>query len=176
MKHLHILVVVLIILFLTAFSLRYTSSISAIGTNLESFVTLLSPNGGETIRNKSFFPITWTNSSNIDRISLYYLLDNGTFPIALNIGNTNYYNWNVNINSGYTLPQVKILIMGAQTSGPVTITTVSDFSDNYFTVLPALTPTPTINPTVTPRPTCQPVICRPGIRCPMRPECIIETF
>lgn len=111
------------------------------------FIQVKSPNGGETLYVGQTYRISWDSSSNIDKVWLGYTTGPGSLNwIATNIPNTGFYDWKVFVGNT-TNTKFKIDITGYQTG----YGSVTDQSDNYFTVLPVPpTPTPTVTPTVTP--------------------------
>lgn len=116
-------------------------------------IQVLQPNGGETLYVGDVYRISWTSSPNIDMVSIGYSTGPGSLNwIVTNVPNSYYYDWTVYVgNTANT--QFKIQIIGYD----VGYGSVSDQSDDYFTVLPKpLTPTPatpTLTPTFTPTPT-----------------------
>lgn len=117
-------------------------------------ISVLSPNGGETLTVGQTFPIRWSYSSNIDKVTIGYSSAPGSLDwIANNIPNTGTYNWTVNVGNT-TNTQFKIYIIGYQTGSG----SISDYSDNYFTVRK-----PVQLPTATPTPICLP--CPKGMIC-----------
>lgn len=115
------------------------------------FVTINSPNGGETLIVGQLYRITWKSSANIDKVIVSYVSASGTLgTITSIIPNTNFYDWVVNVGNTSN-SQFKIDIMGYQTG----VGSATDQSDNYFTIVksvPIPTVTPTTNPTPTPTP------------------------
>ena len=109
------------------------------------FLRVLQPNGGETLNVGSVYRITWDSTSDIDTVTIGYKgCDSCLSWIANNIANTGYYDWTVSV--GNTLnTQFKIYIIGYDTG----VGSISDVSDNNFTVLPP----PTVTPTFTATPT-----------------------
>ncbi|KKR01144.1 MAG: Outer membrane autotransporter barrel domain protein [Candidatus Nomurabacteria bacterium GW2011_GWF2_40_31] len=106
-------------------SVAPTASINSVGS-----ITITSPNGGECLTKGSAKSITWTNSSNINQISIMLKDSNGTGDwIAYNIPNTGSYSWNVS-KWNTTNTQFKIEIIGYETG----VGSVTEGSDNFFTV------------------------------------------
>lgn len=101
-------------------------------TNSVGSIAITSPNGGECLTKGSTKTITWTSSSNIDKVMIGYSFGVGSLNWITNNGlvsNTGSYDWNVNIGNT-TNTKVKIKITGYQTgTGSVT-----DSSDDFFTV------------------------------------------
>lgn len=105
-------------------------------------VTLVTPNGGETLIKNQNYRITWTSGSGIDKVTLGYSKGPGDLNwIANNIPNTGYYDWKVFVGNT-TATQFKIKIIAYQTG----VGSIQDDSDNYFTVTTTASPTPTPNP------------------------------
>ncbi len=105
------------------------STTSTVGTGMGT-VTITSPNGGECLTKGTSSTITWTTSSNIDKVTIFYLSSLGTIgTIASNIPNTGSYSWNVNVGNTINT-QFKIEVLGYQTG----MGSVSDTSDSLFTV------------------------------------------
>ena len=114
--------------------------------DVSSFVTVVSPNGGETLTRGSTYRITWNSGSNIDKVTLYSSTNEYSADyIAISIPNTGYYDWTVNVGNT-TNTEFKIQVVGYQTG----VSSVSDTSDNFFTVPLASTPTPTPTPVASP--------------------------
>lgn len=114
------------------------------------WITITKPNGGETLQVGQTYRITWSASSKIDTVSIgYKSCDSCLDWIAFSTPNLGYYDWNVDVGSTVNT-QFKIEITGYQTG----VGSVTDLSDNFFTVLQPVTPTPTptLVPTVTPTP------------------------
>ncbi|MHB8710231.1 MAG: peptidoglycan-binding domain-containing protein [Minisyncoccota bacterium] len=100
-----------------------------VGSTQTPTITVLSPNGGETLTIGSVAPVTWT-SANVDKVSLGYSTGPGSLNwIAYNIPNTGSYDWMVNVGNT-TNTQYKIEIIGYKTGAG----SVTDYSDNYFTI------------------------------------------
>lgn len=107
-----------------------SSSTPAASTNSVGTITITSPNGGECISKGSTRDITWTSSSNIDKVTIMHVSSAGSVNyVASSTPNTGSYTWNVNVGNT-TNTQYKIEILGYQTG----VGSVSDKSDNYFTV------------------------------------------
>ncbi|PWU24168.1 hypothetical protein C5B42_00520 [Candidatus Cerribacteria bacterium 'Amazon FNV 2010 28 9'] len=119
-------------------------------TPVPLWVTVTSPNGGETLQAGQSYKITWNSASVIDTVSVGYSSGPGSLNwIAYDIPNAGYYNWTVNVGNT-TNTQFKIYVIGYETG----VGSADDYSDNYFTVLqPTPAPTPTPIPTPTPQPT-----------------------
>jgi hypothetical protein len=117
------------------------------------FVQVLSPNGGEILTRGQVYRITWDSSPRINTITLGYKACESCLGwIVNNIPNTGYYDWTVFVGNTVNT-QFKIFISG----GEIGVGSVSDLSDNTFTVLlPTPTPTRTPTPTNTPIPTRTP--------------------
>ncbi len=108
-------------------------------------VRVVSPNGGETLTVGQTYRITWANSPTINVVTLGYSSGPGNLSwIANNIPNTGYYDWKVNVGNT-TNTQFKINVIAYQTG----VGSTQDYSDNYFTVKPAVTPTPTLTASLT---------------------------
>lgn len=100
-------------------------------------ITILTPNGGEKLKDGSTYRITWSSVGARDKVNI---LREGTAGfrdlIASDVPNTGYYDWTPNF--GNTLDfSFKILLGNAD---------ASDHSDNFFTILPKTSsePAPTI--------------------------------
>jgi hypothetical protein len=116
------------------------------------WLTVTSPNGGETLIVGDVFPIAWQSSSNIDKVSIGYKACPSCLDwIATNIPNDGVYDWTVFVGNT-TNTQFTIEIIGYETG----YGSVTDTSDAPFTVLQPPTPTPL--PTGTPLPTATPSI------------------
>lgn len=101
------------------------SNMNSVGT-----ITVTSPNGGECLTKGTSKTITWSNSTNIDKVTISYMSSTGVNgTIASGIANTGSYTWTVNVGNT-TNTQYKIEILGYQTGTG----SVSDTSDNFFTV------------------------------------------
>lgn len=99
-------------------------------TNSIGTITITSPNGGECLSKDSSQVITWTSSSNIDKVSIAYVSGSGTMGwIANNVPNTGSYSWNVNVGNT-TETRYKIEVIGYHTG----VGSVTDYSDNYFAI------------------------------------------
>lgn len=100
-------------------------------------ITVLAPNGGQTFTEGDVTNITWKTSGTGSDIWIGYSEGTSTLTwIATGLPNTGTYTWTVDV--GQTAKtQFKIYI-----SGTVGSTRVSDYSDNYFTVLDG---SPTLN-------------------------------
>src|SRR3989344_1542854 len=124
-------------------------------TPIQRSIHLLEPNGGETIQRGSVYPITWDSTKNFNTISLSYSTNPLTYmyPIASNIPDTEVYSWTVFVDPSITNSHFRVFVTG--TFGPNNEYSMSDFSDNYFTI-PLPTPTPINTPTPTPIPTPTP--------------------
>jgi predicted outer membrane repeat protein len=109
------------------------------------FLRVLQPNGGEALNVGSVYRITWDSTPDIDTVTIgYKSCDSCLSWIANNIPNTGYYDWNVFVGNT-TNTQFKIYIIGYDTG----VGSISDVSDNNFTVLPPPTVTPTFTATAT---------------------------
>ncbi|MDD3460826.1 MAG: hypothetical protein PHW28_05975, partial [Mesotoga sp.] len=92
-------------------------------------VTVLSPNGGERWQSGSAKQITWSNTSNVSLVNLYYSTNNGTSwnSIVLNqTASTGSYNWTVPATPSQ---QTLVKVVDANSSGAI-----SDSSDAVFTI------------------------------------------
>jgi len=114
------------------------------------FVQVVQPNGGEVLQVGTTYRIMWNSTSDIDKVSIGYKpCDSCLSWIATNIPNTGYYDWNVFVGNTINT-QFKIYIIGYDTG----VGSISDVSDNNFTVVapPTATPTYTVTPTATASP------------------------
>lgn len=108
-------------------------SLTPVGSsNSTGTVTVVSPNGGENLTMGSTYTIKWTNSNNIDKVSIS-LIDGGQILVwsapAL-VDNTGSYQWTVpslTQSSGSPI-QYKVAVLGYQTG----VGNVQDYSDGYF--------------------------------------------
>jgi hypothetical protein len=92
-------------------------------------VTVLSPNGGERWQSGSTKQITWSNTSNVSLVNLYYSTNNGTSwnSIVLNqTASSGSYNWTVPATPSQ---QTLVKVVDANSSGAI-----SDSSDAVFTI------------------------------------------
>ena len=106
---------------------------------------VLQPNGGEVLSVGSVYRITWDSTSDIDTVTIgYKSCDSCLSWIANNIANTGYYDWTVFVGNTVNT-QFKIYIIGYDTG----VGSISDVSDNDFTVLQPPTATPTFTATAT---------------------------
>ena len=95
----------------------------------QPLVTIVSPNGGETLCKGQTYHIVW-NSTNVDKVSIGYSTGQGSLNwIVTGISNTGSYDWNVNVGNT-TNTQFKIYVLGYHTG----VGSKDDYSDNYFTV------------------------------------------
>jgi peptidoglycan hydrolase-like protein with peptidoglycan-binding domain len=94
-------------------------------------ITVLSPNGNETLVKGETYRIRWSAPSNIDSVTLGYSFGPGSLNwIKSDLPNTGFYDWVVNVgNTSNT--KVKIDILGYQTGTG----SWSDQSDNFFNVI-----------------------------------------
>jgi hypothetical protein len=99
-----------------------------------SFITITSPNGGETLEAGSSHPITWTGTGTPEEVKIEYSTDNGTswttiVTAAPNNGANNSYNWTIpGTPSGDCLVRI---------SGIDADEGESDISDTSFSIEPA---------------------------------------
>ena len=108
------------------------------------WIKVISPNGGETLTAGDVFRITWESSAKIEKVSIWYKSCFICFHrIAVNLPNTGYYDWNVDVGS-LSRTQFTIYLIGYEKGRRFAF----DQSDASFTVLPFVPPTPT--PTLTP--------------------------
>jgi hypothetical protein len=112
-----------------------TYGITLIGIAAQNFVSLISPNGGESLSPGSSVNVTWM-SNNITNVQLEYTTDNGTAwqtIIASTAASSSSYAWMVPNTSSINC-RVKI----SDASNP----TYNDMSDGLFTILSSSTPAP----------------------------------
>jgi len=114
-----------------------TLTVSAPQTNAPS-VTLLSPNGGETLTQGTPYTVTWT-TSNFGSLAIELdLVNTGGYVvknIALNLPNTGSYTWTPDatiVQGSYRM------LIGSQDKGP----SAQAYSSGYFTVAASGSPTP----------------------------------
>ena len=99
------------------------------------FVSVFSPSAGEALATGQNYRIKWTNSPNIDKVTIGYSFGEGSLNwfannSANNIPNNGYYDWNVNIgNTTNSNSKARLCITGYQTG----VGSVSSCS-GYFTV------------------------------------------
>lgn len=95
---------------------------------VNSFITVVKPNGGEWLMNGNTYQITWKSSSDIKTVNIAY--SNGPFMKNLATGYSgNSYNWKL---SGLAATKnAKIIISATGVGGSI----VTDSSDKTFTVL-----------------------------------------
>lgn len=108
------------------------------------WIDITQPNGGETLYSGDVYQIKWDNSSNVDMVTLGYKSCDSCLDWisgAYNIANTGSFAWTVNVGNT-TNTQFKIYAIGYD----VGVGSFSDTSDNWFTVLPKVTPTPSPTP------------------------------
>ncbi|MEB3339278.1 Ser-Thr-rich GPI-anchored membrane family protein [Okeania sp.] len=107
----------------------YDYSDNAFTIQANDFITVNSPNGGNTLEPGKSYNITW--SDNISEDVLIYLYENNEYDsiITYSTSSNGSYNWKVptNLASGSTY---KIAIQSAVNGD------IYDFSDNFFTIKP----------------------------------------
>jgi hypothetical protein len=109
------------------------------------FVQVVQPNGGEVLQVGTTYRIIWNSTSDIDKVTIgYKSCDSCLSWIANNIPNTGFYDWTVSVGNTINT-QFKIYIIGYDTG----VGSISDVSDNNFTVLPPPTATSTYTATPT---------------------------
>jgi M6 family metalloprotease-like protein len=125
-----------------------TNNGSTVSVNINvstPFVTLLYPNGGETLTAGSTVNVTWTISgdlTNISRISVNYTTDNGkTWNYAFSVSS----GFSSSMSNSWTVPNVsstqcKLRIGLVRKDNSVSV----DYSDNVFTIQIQQTP-PTVH-------------------------------
>lgn len=126
-----------------------TPSPTATATPAPRFITITSPNGGETLTVGETYRIKW-NSNRVSNVMIGYSFGPGSLNWITSdlVPNQGYYDWKVGIgNTANT--QVKIEAIGYENGVGSSI----DQSDDFFTVTAAPTPTATATSTATPRPT-----------------------
>lgn len=98
----------------------------------DRYMTVTSPNGGETLTAGQNYRIIWDSSDNIDKVWLGYSFGVGSLDwIATDLDNTGSYDWKVDIGNT-TNTQLKIRVIGFETG----VGSADDESDNFFTVNP----------------------------------------
>ncbi len=117
----------------------FASPAAAVHAQSALSITVLTPNGGETLRDGDTYRITWQSSPEINTVTIAYkACDYCLDWIVTRIPNTGYYDWTVHlkINDG---TQAKIQVLGYDNGDGAAI----DESDAYFTVVsdPPLTVT-----------------------------------
>lgn len=96
-------------------------------------LALTSPNGGENWQAGKSNSISWTNSSNVDVVNIYYTteqnpVDSNWILLGTNVtADAQIYNWNINENVNSTTASVKI-VESVQNSK------IESVSDNIFTI------------------------------------------
>ncbi len=115
---------------------EYTSTFQTLA-NSGVLITIVSPNGGETLTIGQPYNITWTTSGIVPNIRIILQDASNTFlTIADNISNTGTYSWT--LSSSLQAGQYKINIWGGtDVNNPV----VTDVSNNYFNIVQASTAT-----------------------------------
>lgn len=120
----------------TAVSTQTTATSQAIPTAQSPSITILSPNGGETLTIGKMYEIKWTGGNkSVD----LYLLDNPTRfgkKIFSGIINNNYISWaasplSSSDLSNYVTPSGQYIILVNCTDGNCAV----DFSDSYFKII-----------------------------------------
>jgi len=97
-------------------------------------VTILQPNGGETLVSGSIYNITWTPQNGAANYRLWYSLNNGTSWSSIGlVGNVTNFNWTV---PGVVAPEPNALIRVNPLNGSGASIGV-DRSDSVFTIQPA---------------------------------------
>lgn len=131
------------------FTLGLLLSASTASAAIDGHLTITSPNGGETFTEGDITTITWDASSNIDKVSIGWSTGPGSLNwIAFTAPNTGSYTWNVNVGNT-TNTQFLIKITGYETGAG----SLTDISDDYFTVYQKNEYPPAPTPTETPTPT-----------------------
>jgi hypothetical protein len=127
------------------------------------WVTVTTPNGGETLTVGDVYRITWQSSPNIDKVYIGYKSCPSCLDwIVTNIPNTGYYDWTVFVGNTINT-QFTIEITGYETGYGSAV----DASDAPFTVLQPPTATPTAIPTNTPTNTPIPQLSAPVLMYPI---------
>lgn len=102
-------------------------------------VTVISPNGRETLTAGSQYLIRWS-STNVDRVMIGYSTGPGSLSwIAYYVPNTGSYRWTVNVGNT-TNTQFKIVVIGYKFG----VGSATDQSDGYFTVVQPKNTPPTV--------------------------------
>lgn len=119
-----------------------------------SYVSIISPNGGETYSVGDTVRISWNSNASVSCTLSYFTSDFGpsmTYYIGSVNSSQGYFDWTVSKPlESLSSSQQKIML--------VCWGLPADYSDNYFTVEGvAITPTPTLSPTPTATPTPTPV-------------------
>ncbi len=154
-------------------STKSATTNTQVGSASSPSIKVISPNGGEILKEGSTYQIKWNSSSGIGKISQINLIDInenrtsslGAYVIATNINNTGSYNWTVpqdlhlkkdfSYTPRFNLPNFKIRIYAYCTSCSNTEAQeiVMDESDSSFTVGNSLT-----SPSPSPSPVNQPSV------------------
>lgn len=122
---------------------------SGVNAAEDMWVKVTSPNGGESLKAGETYKITWDTSANIDKVAIGYTQGPGHLDwVEFHMDNTKSYDWKVFVGNT-TRTQFKIEIIAYDTG----VGSVTDYSDNYFTVIQAPTATPFPTPTSQPTPT-----------------------
>jgi hypothetical protein len=105
-------------------------------------ITVTSPNTEETLALGTTRRIYWTNSPNVDTVSLYFYDDAAApalYGIVANIPNTGYYDWTVGNSSIYNVTTNKRLKITVEAGYKAGYAAARDSSDAFFTVQPSVT-------------------------------------
>jgi exosome complex RNA-binding protein Rrp42 (RNase PH superfamily) len=102
--------------------------------DLAPSIIIISPNGGESLEAGSSHDITWTSTSNVKNLKIYYSTDNGAFwtTIESSTVNDGNYSWIVPDS-----PSDTCLIRISQSDADES---ASSISDNVFSIVPPASP------------------------------------
>jgi hypothetical protein len=136
----------------------YTRTSTAAPT---SWITVISPNGGEELTNGEVYRITWQSSLDIREINMYigYRCLGCSSPLSTlehfyPLVNTGYYDWTVLVDD----PINKEFLVYVVGIGDANVILSEDYSDGIFTVVYPSTPMPTpAEPPTEPIPTYMPM-------------------
>lgn len=110
--------------------------LSSLSPQVRPAISVLFPNGGETLEAGKTYRIKWQASPDIDKINLAYTYNYGNTSkldwICVACANTGFFDWDVKVASA-TSTQTKIDLTGFKTG----YGSVNDQSDNFLTVTPA---------------------------------------
>ncbi len=95
----------------------------------QNYITVNSPNGGESYKAKSIIPIRWTSSTKFKSVDIEYTLDGGSKWTSMVTGTADdgYYEWTA---PDVATTKARIWLRGWANSG----TNPSDYSDGLFSI------------------------------------------